>query len=436
MNHIETTNQSNPKSWLMKTLHSVLRLGAGELIARLTSFAVVAYISRRYGLELLGALALAQTVTTYLIQGTDQGFRLIGARLVARDANFALTVVPAVTRKKATAGLICVAAGLAYALCGPMPTYSRLCVAGFVLAILPYALSLDWLAWGLSHFGWMGSWRAGIGLIFMAGSFIGFRFISDPRLSLVGANMASIVAGSFVLWLVWRLSWRKHLRAAPVTVDDCAHELRWSAALSLGLATILTQMFHNADTLLLGAMAPLSEVGRYSAAYKFLFLICSGFYLLTQSMFPRLAAASGGGHVRKLLLLALGAVALAGTLIAAVLWVFARQILAIVYGSDLGAIHLLRILVFAIPMDFVAALLGISLISRGFDRFLLFACGLAAACNIAVNLVLIPRMRADGAAIATIVSYVLIDLILLAGYLCKPVFMERIPSVHANVGQD
>jgi O-antigen/teichoic acid export membrane protein len=423
-------------SWPKDIFRSVLRLGTGEAIARLASFVLVAYISRRYGLELLGAFALAQTAATYVTQGTDQGFRYIGARIVARDASRAPSIVRLITKRKCILGTLCVAAGISYALCGPVPEYARLFLAGFVLGMLPYAFSLDWLAWGLSHFGWLGSWRAGVSLVLAAGSLIGFQVVRDPRVAIVCANFASYASGTAVLWVVWRVSWRCRLQTPAATEQDDAYELRWRAAFSLGLAMTLTQMFVNLDTVLLGAMAPLAEVGRYNAAYRILTLICSVFYLVTQSIYPRLSASTAGADLRKLVLLALAMAVAAGSLIAAVLWWIATPILAIIYGSEFGAAHLLRILVFAVPMDFAAALLGVSFASRGFERYLLYSSGIAALSNLGINLVLIPRMGAEGAAIATILSYVVLLVVLFVGFAIKPIFTEGLAVAQVQAGQD
>lgn len=420
---------------LMNILHSVLRLGTGELVARLASFALMAYISRRYGLELLGAYTLALTVAAFAMQGTDQGFRLIGARLVARNANFANSVVPLISKKRSITGTICVTAGLIYAFWGPVPTYARPCVAGFVLGVLPYALSLDWLAWGLSHFGWLGSWRGGVGILLTAGSLIGFHFVADPRVSLICANFMAFALGAVMLWMLWRDSWKKPVQPFSLQSEEVAHDLRWSATFSLGFYLSFVLVFQSFDTVMLGAMAPLSEVGRYSAATKILFTFCGAFYLITQSIYPRLSAATGGARTRILVLTGVAGVAAAGTLLAAVLCLFARPILTIIYGSDLGASHLLCILAFAIPLEFASALMNISFASRGFEGFLMFACGSAAVCNIGTNFILIPRMAAEGAAIATIVSYVLLVSILLIGFVVKPVFAERGSSC-AQVGQN
>ena len=59
-------------SWLRYILHAVLRLAAGELVARLGSFALLGYISRHYGVDFLGAYALART--SGLLGFTESGW--------------------------------------------------------------------------------------------------------------------------------------------------------------------------------------------------------------------------------------------------------------------------------------------------------------------------------------------------------------------------
>src|SRR6267378_7373291 len=142
---------------------SILRLGTGEAVSRLATFGLYAYISRAFGVELLGIVALSQTIATYVTSGTHQGLRMIGARLVARDARDAPAVIRHVLRKRMITCAICVALGSVYALWGPIPGNARFYVLGLVLGVIPYALSLDWLAWGLGRFGWLGVWRGGVG---------------------------------------------------------------------------------------------------------------------------------------------------------------------------------------------------------------------------------------------------------------------------------
>ena len=65
---------------MKRLISSILKLGAGETIAKLAGFAFYGYISRAFDVELLGIVALSQTVAGYVTMGTDLGLRMIGAR--------------------------------------------------------------------------------------------------------------------------------------------------------------------------------------------------------------------------------------------------------------------------------------------------------------------------------------------------------------------
>lgn len=409
---------------MKKVFGSVLRLGLGEAVSRLSSFALFAYVSRKFGVELLGAIALSQTVAAYVTLGTDQGLRMIGARMVAREPGLAARLIPYVITKRATCCVVCVAAGSVYALWGPVPAIARLYVLGFVLAVVPYALSLDWLAWGLDHFAWLGAWRAGVGLVFAFGAIGWIALSGRTLLPITVANATGAVFGAGLLWALWRFRWRKH--CSPANASQCAlrAELRWAVVLPLGISTVLNLMFNNFDTIMLGAMTSAREVGRYNAAYKILFVVFGGYYLLTQSLYPRLSRVAGDARIRGLIWRALLGLFALGSVLAVGVSVAAHPILRLIYGSDLNAARLLQLLAWAIPMDFCTALLGTVLVSRGFDKPVLWGAVVATISDIGLNLWLIPRMGATGAAWATLISYVVLLATLAGSYYSRPVFAE------------
>lgn len=414
-------------------ISSAFNLGIGECVSRLATFLFFAYISRSYGVELLGIIALAQTVAMYVTLGTDQGLRLVGARLVSRHGGSAPLIMRAVLFKRLTSCAVCVSLGCVYALYGPVPQSARLYILGFVLGVVPYAFSLDWLAWGLNKFAWLGGFRGGVAVTFLIGSLLGMSLAKSTLLPLTIANAFAAMAGAACLWIVWRSRWKKEVAGQiSGTRDFIQSELRWMAIVPLGMATILNQAFHCFDTVLLGAMSTTAEVGRYSAAYKILFLILGVYWLLTNSLYPKLSSAKAGPTARHLLLASLVMVATVGTILALVACVFAPDLLRLVYGSDLGATMLLRILLVAIPMDFCVALLTIVFVSRGLDRAILVAIGSAAATNILFNLYLIPRYQAMGAAWATLVSYVYLVVFLLQYTIRKPVFASGVIAITAS----
>lgn len=403
----------------------ILLLGAGEAIARLASFGLYIYVSRTFGLELLGIVALSQTIATYVTLGTDQGLRMIGARLVARDPSAAPTIMRFVLEKRLISCLVCLAIAVAYAWKGPVPANGRLYVIGFALGVIPYAFSLDWLAWGLGHLGWLGAWRAGVSLFFLGIAIIAIRLSGSTLLPITLANAASASLGAFLLWALWRLRW--HLpQADPLTeTSEIGNQLGWAAVLPLGAATIMNLMFNNFDTVMLAGMTTAREVGRYNAAYKILFLVFGAYYLATQSLYPKLSRMKGGRQARKLLSISLVALAALGICMSLAIAAGSGQILNALYGADIGASHLLRVLSLAVPMEFCVALMGTVLVSRGFHKLVLACTGSAAAVNIASNWFLIPRMGADGAAWSTVISYLFLLILVVSIFAMKPVLEEK-----------
>lgn len=420
-------------SSLKSIIGSVLSLGIGQLFSMLASFLLFAYLSRHFGVEMLGIVALAQTVAQYVILGTDQGFRLVGARLVARSGNAAPFIIEGILQKRLLSCGVCIILGSAYAEFGPVPHSARPYILGFVVGVIPYAFSLDWLAWGLKKFAWLGGFNGGVKVLFLIGSVAGMMLTKTTLVPITLSNGIAATLGALVLWVVWQLQWKSEINDdVLVDTDIIQRELRWFAVLPLGMATILTQAFHNLDTVLLGAMSSAKEVGRYSSAYKILFLILGTYWLVTNSLYPKLACAKGGAHARRLLFRVLLLVTIVGLGLAVAIRPLASVILRIVYGSDLGATRLLQILVFAIPLDFCVALLGTVFVSRGRDHAVLTATGSAAAINIILNLLLIPRFQAMGAAIATLVSYVYLLAFFLQHIFRNPLFGDEIASSRAG----
>ncbi len=404
---------------------SFMRLATGEVFGRMATFALFAYISRRFGVEILGIVAIAQTVASYVMEVSDLGLKLIGARLLARNAALVGYLTPFVLKRRAGFTAIGVLLGSLYALFGPMPPAARACVLLFCIAVVPYAFALDWVAWGLGHFGVLATWRSGVSILYVALAILGMQWTIRPIASIAGANLLSAIAGAAFLGL-WVHRWRRSSPAAESQVEvKAAHELRSSAVVSLGIANLLNLVFMNADILLLGAMTGTSEVGRYSSACKPLYIIFTGFWLLTDALYPHLAKAEGSVRAQKTLLSALALLAVAASGVALVLGMLAPQILTIIYGSTLGAAGLFRILLIALPIDFCFSLLWTVLVSRGYQRPVLYSLGVAAALNVVANLWFIPRFQANAAAWATVGAYAALFSILLVYVLKTKVFTRE-----------
>lgn len=394
---------------------SFVRLATGEVFGRIATFALFAYVSRYFGVQVLGIIALGQTVASYVMELSDQGLKLIGARILARNAELASYVVPFVLKRRALLVAVAVTLGALYAFIGPVPAEARFCVFAFDFAVVPYAFALDWVAWGLGHFGVLSLWRSGVSIVYVGLAVIAMRIWMYPIASISAANILSALLGAGFLWAIWKLRWSRI--SAPLPADSLLNasvdQLRPKRVFVLGLSNLLNLMFMNADILLLGAMTTTREVGRYSAACKPLYVIFTGFWLLTDALYPHLAKLEIGPRAHGALLLAVAGLALLASGVALVLGLLTPRILTLIYGSTLGAAGLFRILLIALPLDFCFSLLWTVLVSRGYDRAVLYSLASAATVNIVLNLTFIPRFQANAAAWATVASYALLLLFVL-----------------------
>ncbi len=411
---------------------SFARLATGEVFGRMATFALFAYVSRYFGVQILGIVALAQTVAGYVMECSDQGLKLIGARLLARNHTLATFVVPFVLKRRAALTSIAIVLGTMYALLGPIPPAARVCVLVFDFAVVPYAFALDWVAWGLGHFGVLSIWRSGVSILYVAMAIVAMQLTKRPIASISGANILSALAGAGFLWIIWRFCWRKlQGRATAEEIGAAAEELRPSRVATLGMSNLLNLVFMNADILLLGAMTSTAEVGRYSAACKPLYIIFTGFWLLTDALYPYLAKVEAGAQAHRILLIALGGLAITASIAALGIGLLAPQILTLIYGSTLGAARLFRILLIALPIDFCFSLLWTVLVSRGHERPVLYSLAAAAGVNVFLNLVFIPRFQANAAAWATVVSYALLFSVLLV-FVLKNKVLSSAPASDAT----
>jgi O-antigen/teichoic acid export membrane protein len=107
-------------------------------------------------------------------------------------------------------------------------------------------------------------------------------------------------------------------------------------------------------------------------------------------------------------------------LIAGFFTLYSENILRFIWGNQyLASVIPLKILSWSIFFTFVSVLHGAAIVSHGYQRYIIYFCSGTAVFNIILNLLLIPRLGATGAAIATTASYGM-------GY----IFVWAVPDYH------
>lgn len=248
------------------------------------------------------------------------------------------------------------------------------------------------------------------------------------KLSLVEAILASVIGailgGTYALVKVLKIA-----RGLKVDRRLLALLLKDGGVLYIGaLATFVN---YQVNFFILNYYSTRSEVGFYSVAYAVANVLFFLSISLESGLFPRIAAASEQ-EALQLTEVACRQVLIVTTAAAAVMFLFSRQIVWLYGGTQfLPSTKPLMLLLPGIVIAVVPKILAFAWIRKGWFSLLTYVALCAAAVSIALNLFLIPRFGANGAAIATSATFFvvfLLEILLYKRYIGRPLLKLMVPE--------
>lgn len=372
-------------------------------MSRLLAFAATAYLATRLGPDPFGMVGFAFAVVTYLTVFVDSGFVDVGSREVAAldDATEAARLGVGVTLVRTAVAIVCmVGLVLAAPVLEPDPVGRQvLILTGLMIFVA--AVDPAWIYKGLRR-----SVPVGISLVLrrLLYAIFVFTFIEGPD-DVLRVPLAQ--AGGELIGVMWLGG---ALLASGITMVDLRRG--WStfwASRPLMLAKLLRTSVVTADVVLLGLMATASDVGLYTADYRFCFLVMALAGSIQVAYLPDVTRPSDGprqiASARRHMELS----SAVGTPIAVGGVLVAGPLLGLVFGADyLPATTALQILLLSVGLLFVFAPLHNLLLARGQLGLETRAVAVAAGINLLLNLWWIPHYGIAGAAMATLVAEALI----------------------------
>lgn len=420
------------KASLRQLARKIFDFGSGEVVARLCSIATLLFLAHKFGVVFVGVYALAQGLVQYSYPFIDFGLRHVGARLIANYPQAGQEIVQEVQRRRLMmAGLLLPLLAL-YAASVKLPLQSKLFLFSFAAVGSLYAASLDWAAWGKEHFRLASFGKAVLPVSVLAAVLLGRN--SDHVLWWLVAGNA---VGNVLQATIFRRWWRGHLPAQEQEIprDLIRESLAWKRTSVMGLAWFCNMAFASIDMLMLGLMSDTRQVGLYSAAYRVLNQVLYTYYFLTVALYPQLARQNQTQRLRMLRPRILVSLVGLGVVIAALVTVARRPVVAILFGGEfLPATVLLVLLAWAVPLDFLTSYLSNAYIAWGMEKKTLLCTLIAAGSNVVLNFIWIPAYGAKAAAVNTLISYVIFLVSLaVAGRSAKELTAdsERVPELIA-----
>ncbi|WP_300903638.1 oligosaccharide flippase family protein [uncultured Alistipes sp.] len=315
----------------------------------LFAFMTVPYQTRVLGPEIYGLLGFAFATMVYFQLVMDFGFMLSATAEIAEakgDRRKIAQICEAVSIGKMLLALPC--AGVLLVLCSAVPQFAADSTVFWFCLLYTIINSLipDYLYRGMEQMAPITYRTLLVKLIFTIGVFVFVKAPGDyvlvPVFYLLGAVVA--VGISFC-------DARKRFGLTVVRVTRRDVFSRIAASSPFFVSRIASTAYGATNTMILGLLYPgQSLLGHYTSAEKVVSLVRTGASPISDSLYPYLIRSRNFGPVWRILSLAMPAV-VAG---AALLWVYAPQICAFVFGAEYEAAALplrclMPVIVFVLP---------------------------------------------------------------------------------------
>ncbi|WP_243028291.1 oligosaccharide flippase family protein [Thermus albus] len=370
----------------------------------------VPYLARVLGPKEWGLLAFAQAFAGYLQLVVEYGFGLSATRQVAqaRDSlKGRAEILAGVLGAKLLLSLLIL--GLAFAIApllrdrfhGHTPLFWAAVFWALVGAYSPL-----WYFQGLERMRLVALLDVASRAVALVLLFLLVKGPEDAAKVLLLQGGASLGATALALWLAYReVPW------VWPRLPLVAQALRTGFSLFLFRGAV--SLYTLGNTFILGLLAPPQAVGYYAGAEKISKAFLGLFSPIGQALYPRIGhlVHEGREGVREAARLARGGLyllGLGGVALGAFVWLSAPLLVRVLLGAGYEeAVPVLRILAFLIPLIALSQVLGIQwMLPQGMDRpFNAIIMG-AGLWNLALALLLAPRLQHLGMAMAVVVAEV------------------------------
>lgn len=406
--------------------HSISRsfavLSIGRVVNSLLAFATIVHLTHVLPADRFGVIVFATSVLAYAGLIVDCGFDSLGPLEAARGT------LPLPVLARTVVSLRLLLTGFAFAVLAfmtwlaPVSGLTKSVILLYGVSLLTNAVDLAWVFLGveLMH---------PVALAELLGQSLitlgAFLLVTDPshvlRMPMIflGSRLATVT----VLTLLFLGRFGKF----GLGIDFPLVKKLLSAAIPLSGTAMVAMVSNNFDLVLIGLWLGAEAAGLYGAAYRVVWMPALLAMAYSTALRPWLARASVQGfHTIETLLrhsiritTAFGiGVAVGGALLA-------EPVITLLYGTAYqAAARPLQILLVAFALLFVSRHYRVLLVAfhqQALDFRIMTA---AAATNIALNVLLIPRLGLTGAALATLASE---GLLLVLGYTSTRRLIGQVP---------
>ena len=248
-------------------------------------------------------------------------------------------------------------------------------------------------------------------LVVMELTFLAFGMVAAILHASIVALMVAFLLSRVVGFSYAVIEYRRRFGALCPRYDAGRWRYLLRAGLPFAANFLLSPVYVRIDKILLTFFVPFSLIGAYEAASILIMRLNVVARTVNASLMPFLAAqhTKGSQSRNRYAARSIRALLVAGGFFAAVFHLYSEEILTCLYGdSFLWAAPALQTLALVIPLRMLSHSLAIVLTATGRQGQRSMATLLAASGNLTFGLALIPSQGIDGAALATLLTEILL----------------------------
>jgi O-antigen/teichoic acid export membrane protein len=381
-----------------------------NILYPLVSFA---YVARIMGPEGMGRINLALSLSTYFVLIATAALPLYGTREIARARREAARLSTIFSELSAVNLLMTAVAVAGYAACFIFSEKMRSDWALFAvsgLLVAANAASFDWFFWGVEDYSAIFYRNVAVKAISLAAVFILVHDRSDyVRYAAIGAAATAL----YNLWGIAQVRRRIRFRLHDIAPFDHVGSL-----MLLSGSAITGSVYVYLDSVILGFLAGETALGFYSTAIKITRVAQALSLSLTTAVIPRISYYLKEGRREEYLALSQRSIHFMYFFafpMLAIMFALAPRLVTLLSGAAFEPAGLtLRITLPLVALGGFTNFLGMQIMfPNGEEKALFIATLCAAALNLGMNFVLIPKLAENGTAVSTLAAEVLAMAILL-----------------------
>ena len=368
------------------------------------------YVAKILSPNGVGEVAYAQNIVSYFVIIAALGMPTYGTREIAKkwghqsqlNTLFSeLFVINAIS----TGICMAVYAGIV----AFMPAGGRLLYIICGLELLFNFINVDWFYRGKEDFVYIAVRSVTVKTISLC---LLFLFVKDQGDCAVYALLVCLANGCNYLFNILRLH-----KDVQFTTRNLNLKQHMKALLTLLICSVAASLYSKIDITMLGVFCTKSSVGLYSTAFKTVNIALAVVASVTSVFLPRISYCYQNDRTQFTMYVSKGVQMVMLIAVPAMIGIamVSRDLMTLLFGNEYTVAY--SIVAILAPLLLIKGFGDILcyqvLVSAGKEKHFLFSYVMAAAANIILNALLIPRFDYNGAAVASVASELLVNLMLL-----------------------